>query len=758
MTMRRLLTFMGLMCIELVAGWVEVGGSMFPEGSSGSVVDLSDDGRRLAVGSSSQDNGRGCISVYELDLSGDHWQLLVEIHGMPGEGLGDALALSPDGLLVAARRHHVTPNAIQVFQIIETGPAIFLYDFVGPLVYCPVDGNGTSVPLALALGPVSQYLLLSSCEDFDSQRGMVQAYILDRGTFLGSNDVSQWTPYLPALTGAQQGDRFGHATAIVHAPHIDSPSGSILRVAVAAPYHDRERGSAQVFLAQESGWSQLGQSIVGIEVGEQMGFALDMSSTEVCYLAVGSPGAHLGSEFISQGSVKVFHWRAMPLEEVPIWYTVGVLKPPGDFVGHAVSISRDGHRIATGSYDKSRGDVVLYEMNNFDTFRGIDLPIFEYEQGHNFGASLTMNAHGSLLAVTGHQQSEGSGMASVWIDSSPFCQVQLFANNFVAESVWDSYLRRQVCRDETTIIDGTESCEATFILLDGQWASCAWEDRSLPQVLEIDMTPSVTPHDSDATTDGIMPSCVPSFNADITSPVPPHEPTSTIDPEPFPSENSTLSEGYNSFDAEAPSSQSPSDDNSFGEPFVAVCRCDEQGFCINQSLPQQVDMRLCLRVSSRVHKPISVLRLDLSQPDYLVVMIDEYLPVADKHLVQTCKDSICTITMSAPVAFYDEARPPFMTISGRIALIRTYRLKLPSSVGIMDTTVTFEIDIELAHAAGSQSGSIDGNKNTPVVDSHTASIKDKPNVKLYVAIGGLLGSLALLGIFGFEVYVARNRS
>ena len=157
MTLSHLLTFMGLLCIELVAGWVKVGGSMFPEGSSGSVVDLSDDGRRLAVGSSSQDNGRGCISVYELDLSGDHWQLLVEILGMPGEGLGDALAISPDGLLVAARRHHVTPNAIQVFQIIETGPATFLYDFVGPLVHCPVDGNGTTVQLAMAhLGPLSQ--------------------------------------------------------------------------------------------------------------------------------------------------------------------------------------------------------------------------------------------------------------------------------------------------------------------------------------------------------------------------------------------------------------------------------------------------------------------------------------------------------------------------------------------------------------------------------------------------------------------------
>ena len=746
---------MGLLCSDLVTGWVPVGGSIFPDGSSGSAVDLSDDGRRLAVGSPSQDNGRGCISVYELDWSGDNWHLLVEIPGMPGEGLGDALAISPDGLLVAARRHHVIPNAIQVFQVIESGPATFLYDFVGPLVHCPVDGNGTSVQLAQAhLGPVSQYLLLTSCEDFDSQRGMVQAYILDRGTFLGANDVAQWTPYLPALT-AQQGDRFGHATAIVHAPHLALPSGSSLRVAVAAPYHDWERGSVQVFLPQESGWSQLGQSIVGLEVGEKMGFALDMSSTERSYLAVGSPGAHLGSESISRGSVQVLHWRTMPSGEAPSWYTVGVLKTPGDFVGHSVAMSRDGHRVATGSihYDSNRGYVALYEMDDFETFRGIGPSVLGYERVHGFGASFAMNAHGSLIAVTGHL-SEGSATASVWIDSSPFCQVQLFANNFVTESVWDSYLRREVCRDGTTCINDTESCESTFVFLDGQWASCAWEDRSLPQVLAIDVTPSVTHHESDATGIDGMASCAPSVNAAITTPVPSHKPTSTTEPVTFPNEHLTVPERYNASETES-SSQSPTGEIGFGEPFVVVCRCDEQGFCINQSLPQDVKMRLCLRVSSRVHKPISVLRMDLSQPDYLVVMIDDYVPVADKQLVQTCKGSLCTITMSAPAVFYDDARPPYMTISGRIALIRTNRLQLPGSEGIVDTTVTFDIDIELADA-GSPSEGIDRDKNTPVLKGRAESTKDKPNAKTVVAIGALLGSLALLGMFAFETYVSRR--
>jgi hypothetical protein len=215
-----LLIVVSFLSINSVACWMPLGGSNFPLGMEGSVVDLSHDGLRLAVGSPSQDNGDGRISVYELDASGVNWQLLVEITGMPEEGLGDALSISPDGLLVAARRHHVTPNAVQVFQILESQPFVFHYGLLGPLVYCPVDGNGTEVQLSqTSLDPVSEYVLLLSCEDFESQRGMVQAYVLDRGTFFYSNEFLQWRPYLPPLTGDRPGDRFGHATALVHAPH-----------------------------------------------------------------------------------------------------------------------------------------------------------------------------------------------------------------------------------------------------------------------------------------------------------------------------------------------------------------------------------------------------------------------------------------------------------------------------------------------------------------------------------------------------------
>jgi hypothetical protein len=752
-----LLTLVSFLSINSVACWMPLGDSNFPHGMmEGSVVDLSHDGLRLAVGSPSQDNGDGRISVYELDASGVNWQLLVEITGMPDEGLGDALSISPDGLLVAARRHHVTPNAVQVFQILESQPFVFHYDLLGPLVYCPVDGNGTEVQLGqTSLDPVSEYVLLLSCEDFESQRGMVQAYVLDRGTFFYSNESLQWRPYLPPLTGDRPGDRFGHATALVHAPHTPSPSGTTLRVAVASPYHDWKRGSVQVFVAEESGWTQLGQRLVGFEQGDQFGFSLDMSSTTGAYLAVGSPKAQIESQFISQGTVQVFHWRIVDFGKAPTWHILSVLRPHGDFIGGAVAMSRDGQRIATGSihYGSGRGYVVLYEMDSYNSIRGSGPPLFGSEQGDNFGASLAMNAQGSLLAISGHRSSEGNGKTSVWIDPSPFCQVQPFANNAVRESVLDSYLSRRVCRAGTTMIDDSENCESIILFLEGQWSSCIWEDSNLAQVLDLDESPSVAPHDFlNETTISIAPSSGPFLYTGNATIAPSHQSTSapwSEVPTNPPRENSSVASPEMDPISEKEEISSPSPT---ANPFVRVCRCDDREYCISEPLPQALDLHLCLRVLSRGFDLLSLLRMDLSQPDYLVVMIDENFPMTDHSLSQTCQGSLCSVTVEVPAVFYGEGRPSTMTITGRATVIQKPPRKLPGLEDLVNTTIAFDLNVKLALDRKR-------NKNDPVLgNGHAASTNEERKGKLFVALGVFLGALALLGMFAFETNAARKQS
>lgn len=85
--------------------------------SFGSVVDISHNGRRMAVGSPEYAGGDGSVFVYELDESATSWNLFATIPGVSGEGLGDFLSLSPDGLFIAVRLYHVTPNLVQVYQV-----------------------------------------------------------------------------------------------------------------------------------------------------------------------------------------------------------------------------------------------------------------------------------------------------------------------------------------------------------------------------------------------------------------------------------------------------------------------------------------------------------------------------------------------------------------------------------------------------------------------------------------------------------------
>lgn len=203
-------TLLSCFVFDFAACWIPLASSNFPEGFfRGSVVDLSDDGRRLAVGSALSNSGDGSVSVYQLYATGSDWHLLVEIAGSSAEGLGNGIAISPDGLLVATRRHHVIPDAVQVFEVIKSSDSTsFRYQPLGAVVHCPEDAGGTQIQLTQAsLGPLPEYFLLMSCEDFDRSRGLVQAYSLNRGPFSDpTNAVGVWEPYLPALTGANPGD------------------------------------------------------------------------------------------------------------------------------------------------------------------------------------------------------------------------------------------------------------------------------------------------------------------------------------------------------------------------------------------------------------------------------------------------------------------------------------------------------------------------------------------------------------------------
>lgn len=198
-------------------------------------------------------------------------------------------------------------------------------------------------------------------------------------------------------------------------------------MAVASPYYDSQRGLVQIFLAEATGWVQLGDDMQGFQEGQQFaGFSLSMSATTAAYLAIGSPEAKLEPD-PSRGIVQVYHWRSVALGQAPSWKMVVAFKPPGDLLGYAVTMSQDGRGVATSSiwYNSDCGYIALYEREGQDTFGGSGPPILGAEQGDDmFGTKITMNSQGSLVAIVGQPLNDRTGKATVSIDSSPFCEIQ----------------------------------------------------------------------------------------------------------------------------------------------------------------------------------------------------------------------------------------------------------------------------------------------------------------------------------------------
>lgn len=758
-----------------------MGASLLPGGIPGSVVDMSEDGRRIAVGAP---EGDGFVQLYELDFTGNAWNLLVEIPGEPDEGFGDALSLSPDGLLVAVRRHHVTPNAVQVYQIFQSTSSSFHFHPVGPIVPCPA--NGTEVKLGQATLRDSQgteYYLLVSCEGFEDERGMVQAYKLVRGTMLNTgNTSSDWIPYLPALTGARPGEQFGFASALVEAPSLLAPK-STLRIAVSSPYRDSKRGAVQVFAAEDTSWKKLGNDLVGTQTGEMFGSSLAMSSTTQPYVLVGSPMKRL--EFNPQGMVQLFQWRSPAIGEVASWQLVRtplVGLTEYDSLGHAVAITRDGGRLAATSikHDSNRGYVVVSERYNHDSWRLVGYPKYGVTHGEELGTSVSLNSVGSVVAIValrGADGSDGVATASTWLDETPFCQVpESVRTSEYNNSVLDAFLDRLTCHKGLHLIDDVDSCVSASVFANGQWQPCEWE--SLPLALSADPseTPPAFPHVVED-----APTSIPSVN----SPSPsgsPHVPTpqsydpTEVDPmishpegsgTPLATSMPTYTNSENQIPEIAPTvardnetelqvasnisetpSQVPSDLSVQDIPYVRACHCNDRNACISEPLSKGLHMNLCLRILSPSYSFGAISQLVLEQRDFSLEMIQdyEYSKITDQPIVKACHGGFCSIALSLPSYLFEKNRPPIVTVAGRVALERTCSRSLrglsedqPHEFADFRTIVKLE---DLTMVAEAQETSSSGNQ--------------KLENALTILFWIFLGLLGLIGAFCFFIYIARK--
>jgi len=260
---------------------------------------------------------------------------------------------------------------------------------------------------------------------------------------------------------------------------------------------------------------------------------------------------------------------------------------------------------------------------------------------------------------------------------------------------------------------------------------------SVTIIIPISTGPSASPS-MDVTRSSLSPSCVPTTRPELTS-APSQAPSS-------------IPERYKPSKGEPSRSESPTV-LAMNLPFVSICHCDEKGFCIDEALDMDSRLRLCLHVRTDGYSLVSIHRLDISQSNYLIVMIDHSLPVVDQDLIQTCHSQRCRTTMSVPEVFYEETRPPIITIRGQVSFVRstTSRLSYDWEGPTSDLLTTFEVDVLLTKTKASDDDEDDktNNQENSTLTGHEASTNGKPKKKtqLLVLMVVMLCVILFLGIY-----------
>ena len=377
--------------------WIQIGDEITGAEratKTGHAVSLSQDGTILAVGSPYDDlnsgdttTNKGSVTVYQ-DLNGT-WQALgSKIEGtVDGDQLGYSVSLSNDGtrLAIATKFANTTNGS-------NTG-RVNVYSFTDG-DWSELQSGGIAGPHEtgrienVALSGDGNYVILGS-PNYHSGYAEVYQY-----------NNNQWEQVGLTLSGATRADRFGYAVDI-------SDDGSI--IAVGSYAFDvtgaRNAGAVNIYELTDNQWNELVE-ITGEKLTDNFGYSVALSS-DGTYLAAGARHHDIGGNKSSdEGYARVYKRNGSSYSQ--IGQTL-VGDQAGQEVGTKVSISDDGLRIAIGSgeYDlngnNNVGQAKLYELQS-ETWTQIGSDINGQNQGDLLARwhGLSLSGDGTRVAVGAH--------------------------------------------------------------------------------------------------------------------------------------------------------------------------------------------------------------------------------------------------------------------------------------------------------------------------------------------------------------------
>ena len=221
----------------------------------------------------------------------------------------------------------------------------------------------------------------------------------------GSNQLNEWKLLGNEIVGENVADQDGHAVDILE---VD---GEVF-VAVGAPLNQNSRGSAAVFKFNRglNLWDELGNRYVdGDTTGTNLGRSVSLGHDgNKIILAVGFPGPGLDKNSPIKSGAEVYS-----ITFDGVWDYYGQMIAPkemGDNTGFKVSLSRDGQTLAVSSpdYRQGQGLVRVYQYNKDaegEPYELVGSEIIGEEMYDEFGYSLALSKDGKVVTIGSPEQS-----------------------------------------------------------------------------------------------------------------------------------------------------------------------------------------------------------------------------------------------------------------------------------------------------------------------------------------------------------------
>ncbi len=396
------------------AEWSQIGKDIDGEfaGDFSGIVSMSSDGFTVAIGAIQNDaNGEDSGHVRVFQWNGGNWtQVGADIDGeFAGDFSGFSLSLSSNGSVVAIGAPFNSPSVS-----LSAAGHVRVYNWDGT-VWAQRGGDIDGQSLAesshvVSLSSDGSIVAIGGEGYTPPQDESYNDLVTDSGFMrVFQWDGSDWSQLGETIRGTALGDKSGQVSL--------SSDGTV--VAIGASGFMEDSGHVRMFQWGGSGWSQLGDSIDGDEVGDMSGSSVSLSS-DGTIVAIGAP--HSGNY---SGHVRVFQWNGV------VWSQIG-----NDIVGESnndesglVSLNSDGTIVAIGSgindgNGQDSGHVRVFQWNGVVwTQIGSDI---DGEAASDFSGFVSISSDGSKIAVGGvmndGKNGEDSGHVRVYsVDCVQLC-------------------------------------------------------------------------------------------------------------------------------------------------------------------------------------------------------------------------------------------------------------------------------------------------------------------------------------------------